>query len=259
MPDELHLSAGTVMSFALVLTRVGGAVSFVPLPGLTSTPAAGRAALALAITMALYPAWPAASGGPSDAGDFVVCIASEVAFGVTVGLAVALLNEAFVLASQIFGLQAGYGYASMVDPGTEADASILQVFSHLVSAFLFFAVGLHREVIRVFVLSLSAHPPGSYEIAPLTVEKILGLGSLMFTVAVRLALPVVGLLTLADLSLALLGRINASLQLLMLAFPLKMLASVLMLAALAPALPNLYMMAAAAMLAAVRALAGGGG
>jgi flagellar biosynthetic protein FliR len=259
MPVDLHLPLGTLVSFAFVLARVGGAVSFVPLPGLANAPAAGRAVLALAITLALFPAWPAAPAGAVDAGAFVRWIVSEAAFGVTVGLAVAFLNEAFVLASQIFGLQAGYGYASMVDPGTQADASVLQVFSHLVSGLLFFTFGLHREVVRVFALSLSAHPPGSYEIGPRTIEQILGLGALMFTVALRLALPVVGLLTLVDLSLALLGRINAQLQLLMLAFPLKMLASMVLLAALVPALPRLYAIGAAEALAALRALAGGGG
>ena len=46
----------------------------------------------------------------------------------------------------------------------------------------------------------------------------------------RLALPVVALLMLVDLALALLGRLNAQLQLLTLAFPAKMLAALLLLA-----------------------------
>ena len=45
----------------------------------------------------------------------------------------------------------------------------------------------------------------------------------MFSTGVRLALPVIAVLVMVDISLALLGRINSQLQLLMVAFPIKML------------------------------------
>ena len=47
----------------------------------------------------------------------------------------------------------------------------------------------------------------------------------IFSLGMRLALPVVALLTLVDLALALVGRLNAQLQLVLLAFPVKMLAT----------------------------------
>jgi flagellar biosynthetic protein FliR len=61
----------------------------------------------------------------------------------------------------------------------------------------------------------------------------------MLSLGVRLALPVVALLLLVDIALALMGRINAQLQLLSLAFPAKMLAALLLLAASAPIFPTL--------------------
>ena len=66
----------------------------------------------------------------------------------------------------------------------------------------------------------------------------------MLEYGVRLALPVMGLLFLADLALALLGRIQPNLQLLTLIFPVKMLAGLLLLAALAGVTPRLYRAAA---------------
>ncbi len=54
---------------------------------------------------------------------------------------------------------------------------------------------------------------------------------------VRLALPVVALLVMVDIALALLGRLNAQLQLLSLAFPAKMLVALLMLGWMAAAVP----------------------
>jgi flagellar biosynthetic protein FliR len=122
----------------------------------------------------------------------------------------------------------------------------LQIFSHLAAGLLFFSLGLHREVIRVFAEGLWSHPPGEYRLAPAAAEQVLNLGTDMFAVAVRMALPVVGLLMLIDLSLALLGRINSQLQLLTLAFPAKMLVSMGILTAIVTLMPTLYSVGAKA-------------
>lgn len=244
MPGNISVPMGTVLSFVLVLTRVGGAMSFVPLPGIRHGPLLARVVLTLTLTIALAPAWPAVSARGVGAGVLALWLVAEVAFGVTVGLAVAFLNEAFILSSQIFGLQAGYGYASTIDPTTQADSSVLQVFTHLAAGLLFLSFGLDREVIRIFAGSLRRYPPGTFLPSLATAGDVLRLGTVMFTVAVRLALPVVAVLMLVDLSLSLLGRINAQLQLLMLAFPAKMLVSMGLLASIAVLLPVLYRSAA---------------
>ena len=62
----------------------------------------------------------------------------------------------------------------------------------------------------------------------------------MCTTGLRLAMPVIALLILIDLALALIGRIQQQLHLLSLAFPVKMLAAVAMLAALAPVIARVF-------------------
>jgi flagellar biosynthetic protein FliR len=240
MRVELTLSLATLYGFLLVLARVAGALAFVPIPGFKDTPAIARVVLALGLTVALLPFWPRVDVSEPAIGHLAAWLGAEAAFGLAVGIAVALLNEAFVLSSQVFGLQAGYGYASMIDPASEADSSVLQIFAHLTASMLFFAFGMDREVIRIFARSFEAYPAGSYGLSLASTEQILHLGSAMFATGVRLALPVVSLLMLVDIALALLGRINAQLQLLMLAFPAKMLASMAVLAAIVAVYPTLY-------------------
>ena len=58
MPDKVSLSTAALFGFLLVLARVGGALVFVPLPGIKGAPEPARAALALAFTLALYSRWP---------------------------------------------------------------------------------------------------------------------------------------------------------------------------------------------------------
>lgn len=232
MPGDVSLSLETLFGFLLVLARVGGAFAIVPLPGISAGPQPARVIVTLGFTMALFPMWPAVAVNELTAGRMLVWMLSEAAFGITVGLAVAFLIETLLVASQVFGLQAGYSYASTIDPSTEADSNVLLVFSHLLGGLLFFALGLDRQVIRVFAASLASHAPGSFALGAQTADVVLALGASMFTTGLRLAMPVVALLLLVDIALALLSRINQQLQLLTLAFPAKMMATLAFLAAI---------------------------
>jgi len=107
------------------------------------------------------------------------------------------------------------------------------------SGLLFFAMGLDRELLRLFAISLEKVPPGVYVFSRATAEPLIRLGATLFSVGVRLALPVVALLVMVDVALALLGRINAQLQLLTLAFPVKMLIALILLSWISPMFPRI--------------------
>jgi Flagellar biosynthesis pathway, component FliR len=118
MPSELTLSLATLQSFLLVLTRVSLAFVFVPFPGGKSSPEIPKIVFSLCVTLALFPFWHAAPSEEIRFGQLVGWMLAEGAFGLTVGLAVAFFLETFTLAAQILGLQAGYSYASTIDPTT---------------------------------------------------------------------------------------------------------------------------------------------
>jgi flagellar biosynthetic protein FliR len=239
MPVNLTFSTGTLMGFLLVLARAGGALTFVPLPGFRSAPQVARVALAIGFTMALAPIWPVMDMTSLTASRVTGWIAAEATLGIMIGLGVAVVLEAFSLAAQILGLQAGYAYASTIDPSSEADSGVLMVLAQLMAGMLFFTVGLDREVLRLFAFSLQHIPAGTFLAGPAAASSIIHLMASLFSVAVRLALPVVALLLMVDVSLALLGRINQQLQLLSLAFPLKMLVGLLVLSWILVSFPRI--------------------
>jgi flagellar biosynthetic protein FliR len=239
MPDNLTLSVGALYGFMLVLARVSGALIFVPLPGLKGAPEPVRVALALGFTLALYGQWPVVATDNVTVAVLAGWALSEAAVGLAIGVSVAIALEAFSLAAQVLGLQAGYAYASTIDPNSEADSGILLVFAQLISGMLFFAMGLDREILRLFAVSLEKVPAGEYVFSRATAEPLIRLGATLFSVGVRLALPVVALLVMVDVALALLGRINAQLQLLSLSFPAKMLTTLILLSWLAGMFPRI--------------------
>jgi len=256
VPTQLTFSLSAVFGFVLVLARVAGAFVFVPIPGVNAGPEAARIVLALSFTLALFPRWPHVNLTEPYIGALVLALLAEAALGLTIGVAVSVLAESFLLAGQIIGLQAGYGFASTIDPTTQADSGILVVFAQLIAGLLFFALGLEREVIRVFARSLDALPVGTFVLVPAGAEQVLRLASGIFSTGLRLAMPVLALLLMVDLALALLGRLNQQLQLLILAFPIKMMAALGLLATMAALFPRVYRGYAEQVLARVATVAG---
>ena len=255
MPAEVSAPIALVYSFLLVLARVGGTFIFVPIPGVKNVVAPVRVALIMAITMALYPMWPKVAVEPSLP-LYAGWIMAESAFGIGIGLMVGLLSETMILFGQISGLQAGYSFASTVDPNTQADSTVLVMIADSVGSLLFFTLGLHRQVIRIFASSLENRPPGQLEMSARWSEPVIHAAASIFSTGFRLALPVIALLMMVDLTLAMLGRINSQLQLLHLAFPLKMLSSLAVLTILLTLSPTIYEATARHLLGLASAFAG---
>jgi flagellar biosynthetic protein FliR len=250
------LPLGTIFAFLLVLSRVGGLVAFLPIPAFRNAPMIFRAVLAFVMTIALFPAWPHFADVVPSMGQLTVWAFSEMGFGLVAGLAVAFLTEGFQVGAQVLGMPAGFGYAQTIDPSSQTDSSILQVLTMLTTGLLFFSLGLDTIVIRILAASFQKYPAGSWSLTSASLDTIIHLGAGMFSLGLRVAMPVVALLLLIDVALALLGRMQQQLQLLSLAFPLKMMAALGVLAAIAPLMPKLFSGAASHTISALWRLAG---
>jgi len=239
MVNEASLPLSTVFAFLMVLARVTGAFIFVPIPGMSAAPQPVRIVLALSLTMALFPLWPAPPMTPS-VGLLFEWLIVEAAVGLSIGLIVGFLSEAFGLFGQMVGLHSGHSFASTVDPNTQADSGIFVVLGQSLAGMLFFATGLHRNVLHVFAHSLQTQPPGMYTLSAGAGDVIVRMSSTIFSTGFRLALPLIALLVMIDLAMALLSLVNAHLQLTSLAFPAKILVTLAFLAAIAAVFPQVY-------------------
>jgi len=240
MHASLTISLSTLCGFLLVLARVSGLLAFVPVPGLAAGPDAARAVLALALTVTLFPVWPHPAAEGLLVGRMVGWMLAEAGFGLTIGIAVSFLLEGVQLAAQMVGLEAGYSFASTIDPATQADTTTLQMMAQLFAGSLFFALGFDRQVLHVLAASLQSIPSGSYVLTESLVETVARLGSGIFATGVQLALPVLALTLLLDVAFGVLGRLHAQLQLLSLSFAVKMLVSLAFLASVLKLYPPVF-------------------
>ena len=244
MHTDPALPTSLLYGFLLVLARISGIFIFIPLPTLTNGPSAARIVLALALTFALFPLWPKVEPAPASIVQVAGWVLAEAAIGLAAGLAVAFIIEGVYVAAQAISTQAGFSYAAMVDPNTQADSTVLIVVAQLTAGLLFFALGLDRRLLQILARSLQTHPPGSFVLSRSSVETLAMLGSGAFSTGLRLVLPIMTLLFLIDLSIGLLGRLNSQLQLVALAFPLKMVAALAALSFLVLLIPKIYQQSA---------------
>jgi flagellar biosynthetic protein FliR len=252
----MGLPLSTIYAFLLVLARVAGLFAFLPVPAFRNAPMIFRAVLSFVTTIALFPVWPHLPDASPSIGQLAVWAFSEIGFGLVAGLAVAFLTEGFQVGAQVLGMPAGFGYAQTIDPNSQADSSVLQVMTMLTTGLLFFSLGLDGVLLRILAGSFQKYPAGSWSLSVASLDSIIHLGAGMFSLGIRIALPVVALLLLIDVALALLGRMQQQLHLLSLAFPIKMMAALGVLTVIAPLMPKLFSGAAAHTISALWRLAG---
>ena len=239
MRTDLSIDSGVLFAFLLALSRVGGMVAFVPFPGIRAGVEPPRVVFAVLATWCMRPVWPTVAADVT-AGQIAAWVFAEAALGITIGVLVSMLLESFQIGAQVLGIQAGYSYASTIDPTTQADSGLLVIIVQLMVGVCFFITGVDHEVIRAVAASFERIGPGGFSIGSGTVQAAIDAGAAMFATGLRIALPVVAFLTMVDVALALLGRMQAQLQLISLAFPAKMLLTMVMMAALSSLLPRLF-------------------
>ena len=237
---NLTIDVGTLYAFLLVLARISGAFIFVPIPGIQAGPQIARAVLSASLTLALHSRWPVIDPDGVSFPLLMGWMLAEAAMGLAVGLAVAFLIEGFQMGAQIISLQAGYSFASTIDPTSGADSTVLIMIAQTTAGLLFFATGMDRQILRAFADSLTAHPPGHFAISVPMVTRMIQAGSSIFSTGLRLVLPLLALLLMVEISLALLTRLNSQLQLMQISMPLKMLLSLTLLGWLLLIFPQVF-------------------
>ncbi len=254
MGTELTLDAGTLYAFLLTLARVAGTFVFVPLPGIKAGPEVARIALSVSLTLALAPRWPVVDAASVNIFLMMGWMLAEAAMGIAVGIAVSFIAEGFQMGAQIVSLQAGYTFATTIDPTSGADSAVMLTVAQLTSGLLFFATGLDRQILLAFAQSLSTQAPGHISIPASLVTRLIQTGSAIFTTGLRLVLPLLSLLLMVEISMALLARLNSQLQIMRLSMPIKMLLSLALFSWLLLIFPKVFTQSAGQAMQLVRSL-----
>lgn len=212
----------------LISLRIGPLFAFAPPFTLLHVPARVRIVLVLAISAALLGLSPAGAHATDGGPDFVIAALGELSLGLALALALQLAFAAIGVAGRALDIQAGFGMAFLIDPTTKAHTPLIGALFTYAAAAVFFAIGGPNDVLATLALSFEAVPLGSaYREAP--IEHLLA----YFGTVSLLALGIVGLamliLFLIDLVIAMMSRTLPQMNVLVLGFQVKSLATLFLL------------------------------
>jgi|SRR5579863_9314576 len=226
--------------------RIGGVMLVAPFFGSPALPAPVKAALTLALTAVLYPAYHASAARSAGAtagtggGALWVEVATEITIGIGLGLTMQFLFDAAQLAGQILGVQTGLSVATILDPQSQADSPALSVFNQIIVIMIFLSLNVHHWLLRVLADSFTYLPAGGVHLSQNWSAGLLQAASGIWTLGVQLAVPVIAATLVADVAMGFLARAAPQLPVLFLGVSVKNILGLSVLAGTLALWPSLW-------------------
>jgi flagellar biosynthesis protein FliR len=223
-------TAAYVTFYVLAAVRVLGAIAFNPLLGSARVPMPGRVGLGLFAMLVLFPV-----GGPFEAPASVgpLEVAGELLVGLLAGFAITLIFGAVQFAAGLIGVNSGFSFAQTINPVFE-HGGVIETFFTMFALLVFVEINGHHLFLIGLRELFDAVPVGEVTRIPGSLDRLIELSSGLFSAGVKLALPVMAALLMADLAIAMLARVAPQFNLFVLEMPAKMLLGVLALALTLP-------------------------
>lgn len=229
----------------LVLARIGGAVLLLPGLGAPEVPATIRLALVLALTALVLPVvQPGLPPLPAEPPELLRLLALETATGLWLGLLARLIELALAQAGQVMALMVGLASPLQTDPAMGAQGTALSRLFGLAGTVLVLATGLYALPLRALAESYAMLPPGATLPLPGQAAAVAQAVADSLSLALRLAAPLLLASVLGQFALGLLARLAPQVPVFMVAAPGQILAGLLLLTLLLPALLGGWMTAA---------------
>lgn len=215
---------GMMLSF----TRIAAMLTAAPLFGARTISVRIRISLALVLALMLQPILPPAP--PLDLLSFhmILAVGRELLVGAMIGFVLQLVFAALAIAGEVIALGMGLGFASLVDPDKGVQVPVVGQVLVILATLMFLALDGHLALMSFMVLSFTGLPLGG----TLPFDNFAAIarwGSVMYGHAVMIALPAVGALLLANISMGVVTRAAPQLNIFAVGFPMTLMLGFLLL------------------------------
>jgi len=218
------------------LTRIGALLSVAPMFSARVLPRRVRAALALALTVAVLPLLPPAPAIEPFSADGVIVLIQQLLIGLFMGLVLRLVFAALETAGQVVATQMGLGFASLVDPINGGQMPLLSQFYSMFGMLIFLALDGHLVLIRMLVDSFRALPVGTDGLSLVRYRELAEAGVRIFAGALSVGLPAIASLMVVNLAFGVMSRAAPQLNIFAVGLPITLIFGLLILLFSLPAL-----------------------
>jgi flagellar biosynthesis protein FliR len=228
-------------AFALALVRASAWLFVSPPFNTKMIPSTVKIGVAASLALAAAPHL-VGTDIPLATGPFLAALVTQALVGVTLGLFTMILVNSLQAAGALIDLFAGFSLAAIYDPINQSNVAIFGRFYELVAVTLLFTTNAYLLLVNGWFRSFKVVPAHGLGFADLSNVLTKNLGQFLVA-AIEVAGPVLGCLFLAEVTLGLLSRAAPSLNVFALAFPLRVIVALIVVALavplISPAVSNL--------------------
>lgn len=198
---------------------------------LLRVPGLVRMLLAMSLAAWMVSVFPeAAADIPVQGATLLAAAATELLVGIAMALPLQLAFAAIQTVGKLVDLQAGFAFATLVDPTTKAQLPLVGTLFAYCAAAIFFTTTGPVDLIAVWAASLEVTPVGA-GLTPNALPALLTYISSLFVLAVGAGGLLILTLFLIDLAIAFMSRSLPQMNVLFLGFQVKTLATLALLPA----------------------------
>ena len=228
-----------ITAFLTISVRLSGLMLFAPFFGSVVIPVRLKAAFVIAMSLLLFPALSQhIEFQPLSAWPKLIVV--EFLVGAGMGIAANLVFQAVQFAGELLGIQMGYSLVTILDPQTQANSSVVQVFYQCIAMLLFLRMDVHYWLLRALGDSFLDLPVGSAHVGGSFAAGAAWTVGAIFTLGIQIAAPVLAATMVTDVVLGLLGRASPQMPVMLLGPAVKSLLGVVVLSATLMYSPDLF-------------------
>lgn len=233
----ITLSGEPFIAYVLAGIRVLAWLMVVPPFATRAVPAVAKVLLASGLAFAVAPN-PAMTAMPADAVELAAFAIQEALLGATMGFVTYLVFAAIQAAGDLIDVFGGFSLAMAFDPMSMNSNSVFGKLYQMLAMMLLFATNAHLLVIGGLLQTFEQMPVGALFQSGEATRLVTAAFGVFFVSAVQIALPLIGVLFLADLGLALMTKVAPQLNAIGIMFPAKIGLTLLVVGLSFPVLPD---------------------
>ena len=228
------ITAEHVLIFFLVFIRIVGVVLSAPIFSRKEFFLMGKVAFLFFLSGALFYVVPVPEELP--VGPFMILLAmiAEFFIGFLIGFTMDLLISGIEFAGSIMDTQAGLSVASLLDPSSGRNMSLLALLLKYSATILFLVMDGHHLIIASVANSFKLIPICHVADFSQPVYTVLQFGTYIFFVGVQLSAPILLIIFMVDFGLGILNKVAEQINVFQLGFQVKPLVSLIIFLSVTP-------------------------
>lgn len=219
----------------LVIIRLTCFFCIVPVFFPKGTPNIVKVALSLIMSYILMPGINYnAAASINSMPVFVVDCVNEVLTGLSLGFITNLCFMSASYAGSLMDMQVGFSMMTMYDPSSGSNTTLIERLLYYFSLALFLTVDGHHMLIKALIESFNVINLGKLILMQQSVSVIIEAFIEFFTIGLKIAVPIILILILSDITMGLVARAVPQLNIMILGLPVKILVGMMCIAASLP-------------------------